>query len=45
MMITIVWNPTGFHIIDILPKGSKFNTHHYVSAFLQSLTDWRVGEI
>jgi hypothetical protein len=45
MMIIIVWNPINFHIVDVLSKGSKFNAHHYVSAILQYLTDWRIGEV
>jgi hypothetical protein len=25
MMVTIAWNPLGFHLLDALPKGNKFN--------------------
>jgi len=28
MMLTIVWNPHGFHVIDVLPKGYKFNSDY-----------------
>jgi hypothetical protein len=28
MMITIVWNPQGFHLVDALPKGQKFNANY-----------------
>jgi hypothetical protein len=45
IMMTIVWSLIGFHVVDVVPKGSKFNSHHYVSAILQSLADWPVGEI
>jgi hypothetical protein len=31
MMLTVVWNPHGFHLIDVLPKGSKFHAGHYIS--------------
>jgi hypothetical protein len=44
-MIIIVWNLIDFHVVDVLPKGDKFNAHHYVSAILQFLTDWPVAEI
>jgi hypothetical protein len=44
-MIIIVWSFTGFHVFDILSKDSKFNAHHYVSAILQSLADWHIGEV
>jgi diaminopimelate epimerase len=29
-MLTIVWNPSGFHLISVLPKEIKFDTSHYV---------------
>jgi hypothetical protein len=25
-MLTVVWNPIGFHVLKALPKGCKFNT-------------------
>jgi hypothetical protein len=34
MMITIIWNPHGFHIIDTLPKGQTFNATYYVNIVL-----------
>jgi hypothetical protein len=43
--MTFVWNPTGFHIIDILHKGSKLNAHHYISVVLQSFIDWLIGKV
>jgi hypothetical protein len=42
---TIVWNHTGFHVIGFLLQGSRFNTHYDVSAILQLLADWFVGEV
>jgi hypothetical protein len=36
-MLTIVQNPNGFHLINILPNGIKFNTSHYVT--LRYVTD------
>jgi hypothetical protein len=24
-MLTVVWNPIGFHVLKALPKGRKFN--------------------
>jgi hypothetical protein len=26
LMLTVVWNPIGFHVLKALPKGRKFNT-------------------
>jgi hypothetical protein len=32
MTITVLCTPIGFHIIDIVLQGSKFNAHDHVSA-------------
>jgi hypothetical protein len=37
MMVTIVWNPQGFHLVNALPKGQKFNAHYYIDRMLQPL--------
>jgi hypothetical protein len=44
MIVTIVWNPHGFHLIDALPKDQTFNATHYVNMILQSLLDGRSSE-
>jgi hypothetical protein len=41
MIVTIVWNPYGFHLVDALPKGQKFNASYYVNTILQSLLESR----
>jgi hypothetical protein len=41
MMIPIVWNPQGFHLVDALPKSRKFNANYYLDRILQSLLDSR----
>jgi hypothetical protein len=28
MMVTIVWNPLGFHLLDTLPKGNTFDAEY-----------------
>jgi hypothetical protein len=33
-MLTIVWNPRGFSLIDVLAKGHKFNAPEYVPEIL-----------
>jgi transposase len=40
-MVTIVWNPSGFHLIDAFPKGHTFNATCYVNIILQPLLDGR----
>jgi histone-lysine N-methyltransferase SETMAR len=37
VMVTIAWNPMAFHLIEGLPKGSKFNAGYYISAILEQL--------
>jgi histone-lysine N-methyltransferase SETMAR len=44
MMLTIVWNPNGFHHIDVLPKGLKFNASYYVTHILEPLRNWREAQ-
>jgi histone-lysine N-methyltransferase SETMAR len=41
LMLMIVWNSSGFHLINVLSKGFKFNATHYVTNILSSLADWR----
>jgi hypothetical protein len=40
-MLTIVWNPIGFHVLKALPKGRKFNTQYYTNDILVAISDWR----
>jgi histone-lysine N-methyltransferase SETMAR len=45
MMVTIVWNPQGFHLVDVFPKGQKFKANYYIDRilrpFLKSRSTWR----
>jgi hypothetical protein len=34
LMLAIVWNPQGFHAIDVLPEGDKVNCDYYISDVL-----------
>jgi hypothetical protein len=40
-MLTIVWNPGGFHLIKALEKGRKFNAGYYIAEILEPLSQWR----
>jgi hypothetical protein len=31
LMLTVAWNPRGFHLIDVLAKGGKFNAVYFVA--------------
>jgi histone-lysine N-methyltransferase SETMAR len=39
MMVTIVWNPQGFHLVKTLPKGQKLNIYYYSDRILQPLLE------
>jgi hypothetical protein len=39
MMVTIVWNPTGFYSSITLPMGMKFNVDYYNSHILDPLAE------
>jgi hypothetical protein len=40
-MLTVVWNPIGFHVLEALPKGRKFNAHYYTNYIFVTISDWR----
>jgi hypothetical protein len=43
MMLTVVWHPHGFHLIDVRPKGSQFHAGHDIShpfALTQTSCSW-----
>jgi hypothetical protein len=29
-MLTVVWNPYGFHLVNVLSKGQKWTSHYYI---------------
>jgi hypothetical protein len=31
-LLTVVWNPIGFHVLKAFPKGRKFNAQYYANA-------------
>jgi hypothetical protein len=33
-MLTVVWNPYGFHLVFLLPKGQKWTSQYYVDHIL-----------
>jgi hypothetical protein len=40
MMVTIAWNPLGFHLIEVLPKGMLFNAEYYRNNILAALIEF-----
>jgi hypothetical protein len=45
VMLTIVWNPNSFDLINVLPKGFKFNASYYVTQILGPISDWRITQV
>jgi transposase len=41
LMVTIAWNPQGFHLLDAFSKGSTFNAEYYHSNILTELLPLR----
>jgi hypothetical protein len=41
MMVTITWNPLGFHLFDGLPKSNIFNAEYYRVNILTELLPLR----
>jgi hypothetical protein len=40
-MVTIVWNPSGFHVVKAFPKWSKFNAQSDTNNVRGAISDWR----
>jgi hypothetical protein len=40
-MLTVAWNPIGFHVLKALPKGRKFNAQYYANDISVAISDWR----
>jgi histone-lysine N-methyltransferase SETMAR len=45
VMFTLVWNSGSFHLVNILPKGFKFNASYYVTQILDPLSKWRRTQV
>jgi transposase len=41
MMVTIVWNPQDFHLVNPVPKGQKFNESYYIDIIIQPVLESR----
>jgi hypothetical protein len=39
-MLTIIWNPNGFRVTNVLSTGIRFNTGHYITDLLIALAEW-----
>jgi hypothetical protein len=33
-ILTVVWNPYGFHLVKILPRGQKWTIQYYIDCVL-----------
>jgi hypothetical protein len=38
-MLTVVWNPVGFHVLKAFPKGRKFNAQYYTNDILVAISN------
>jgi hypothetical protein len=36
-MLTVVWNPHGFHVIKVLPRGCKWTSQYYIDNILPEI--------
>jgi hypothetical protein len=41
LILTIVWNPSGFHAVKALAKGGKFSAQYSTNNILMAISDWR----
>jgi hypothetical protein len=40
-VVTIVWNPSNYHVLKALPKWSKFNAQYDTNNVIVATLDWR----
>jgi histone-lysine N-methyltransferase SETMAR len=40
-MLTVVWNPHGFHLVSVLPKGQKWTSQFYIDHILPEICTLR----
>jgi hypothetical protein len=40
LMLTVVRNPSGFHVMKSLPKRIKFSAPYYVNNIVMGISDW-----
>jgi hypothetical protein len=45
VMTMIIWNPSGFHLIKLLPKRFKFNASYDIIQILDPVSVWRGTQI
>lgn len=43
MMLTIIWNPYDFYIVDFLPEGTSFNSTYFIDNILNPLNEQRLN--
>jgi hypothetical protein len=45
LMMTVAWNPHGFHVIQSLPEGSKWTGRYYSDTILYQIAAFPAWEI
>jgi hypothetical protein len=40
-MLTVVWNPHGFHLVSLLSKGQKWTSQYYIDHILPEICGLR----
>jgi hypothetical protein len=41
--VIVVWNPQGFHVVKVLPKGCKWTIQYYIENLLPEICAFRVA--
>jgi hypothetical protein len=39
-MVTVIWNPIGFHIVKLSPTGDICNNLYYIGKIQQDIISW-----
>jgi hypothetical protein len=43
LILTVVWNPSKFHVMKSLPERTKLKAQYSVNKILIGISDWRLG--
>lgn len=39
MMLTVIWNPNGFYVIDFCPRNTKYNSEYFINYILAKIVE------
>jgi hypothetical protein len=44
-MLTVVWDPTGFHLVDAMPKGEKYCARSFLDKIVAPICERLIPQV